>query len=128
MRTTIALATGIAALAAAPAQAKDPPGVNPTHFLCYRVLQSTALKPTAVKLKDQFGAFGTKIGRPLFLCTPVSKNGEPVKDERTHLTCYQISAKNAARKVRVVNQFGSQILAVGGSVALCVPSLKDVQK
>ena len=128
MRTTMALAIGIAALAIAPAQAKDPPGVNPTHFLCYRVSQTTELKPTAVKLKDQFGAFGSKIGRALFLCTPVSKNGEPVKDEKTHLTCYQISAKNAGKKVKVTNQFGSQLLTVGGSVALCVPSLKAVAK
>ncbi len=130
MKTTIILAIGfgIAFSSAAQAQGKNPEGVNPTHFLCYRVSQSTALKPAAVKLSDQFGALGTKIGNPLFLCTPVTKNGEETKDQKTHLTCYQVSAKNAGKKVKVTNQLGSQVLAVGGSVVLCVPSIKEVLK
>jgi hypothetical protein len=124
----VAIGLGMVTLAAAPAQAKDPPGVNPTHFLCYRVSQNTALKPTAVKLKDQFGAFGSKLGKAVFLCTPVSKNGEEIKDQKTHLTCYAVAAKNAGRKVVVVHQFGKQQLTVGGSYVLCLPSLKEVLK
>ena len=76
----LAIGAGIAFASPAQAQGKDPPGVNPTHFVCYRVSQATKLKPAAVKLKDQFGAFGSKIGNPLFLCAPVSKNGEEVKE------------------------------------------------
>jgi hypothetical protein len=131
MKTAAILLTigaGIAFVSPAQAQGKDPPGVNPTHFVCYRVSQSTKLKPAAVKLKDQFGAFGSKIGNPLFLCTPVSKNGEEVKDSKTHLTCYSISAKNAGKKVKVTHQLGSQVLTVGGSVVLCLPSIKEVMK
>ena len=127
----LAIALGIAVTSVAPAQvqAKDPPGVNPTHFLCYRVSQTAALKPPAeVKLKDQFGAFGTKIGNALFLCTPVSKNGEELKDQKTHLTCYSVSAKNAGKKVKVAHQLGTQVLTVGGSVTLCLPSIKAVIK
>jgi len=126
----LAIGLGIAVISAAPAQAqsKDPEGVNPTHFLCYRVSAASKLKPTEVKLKDQFDSFGTKIGNPLFLCTPVSKNGEEVKDTKTHLTCYQVSAKNAGKKVVVVHQLGKQQLTVGGSVVLCLPSLKEVIK
>lgn len=118
---------GVALASAAYAQ-KNPEGVNPTHFLCYRVSQITALKPAAVKLSDQFGALGTKIGKPLFLCNPVTKNGEKPKDQKTHLVCYEISAKNAAKKVEVTNQLGKQTLAVGGSIVLCVPSLKEEMK
>ena len=125
-KASIMLAVGIAALAPAQVQAKDPPGVNPTHFQCYRVSEAKRLKPTAVKLKDQFGSSGPKLGRALFLCTPVSKNGEEVKDNTTHLTCYQIPAKNAGKKVLVTHQLGEQVLAVGGSVVLCLPSLKKV--
>ena len=125
----LALGFGIAFTSAAQAQGGNPPGVNPAHFFCYRVSQAAPIKPpAAVKLKDQFGDFGTKIGSALFLCTPVSKNGEEVKDQKTHLTCYSVSAKNAGKKVKVTNQFGSQILTVGGSVVLCVPSLKEVVK
>jgi hypothetical protein len=131
MKTAAILLTigaGIAFVSPAQAQGKDPPGVNPTHFVCYRVSQATKLKPAAVKLKDQFGAFGSKIGNPLFLCAPVSKNGEEVKDSKTHLTCYSISAKNAGKKVKVTHQLGSQVLTVGGSVVLCLPSIKEVMK
>ena len=114
MKTAAILLTigaGIAFGSPAQAQGKDPPGVNPTHFVCYRVSQSTKLKPAAVKLKDQFGAFGSKIGNPLFLCAPVSKNGEEVKDSKTHLTCYSISAKNASKKVKALRTYlGSQVL------------------
>ena len=130
MKVKIALAIGLASFAVTPlyAQGKDPPGVNPTHFLCYRVSAAKPLAPTDVKLKDQFGAFGSKLGQPTILCTPVSKNGEEVKDTKTHLTCYSVSAKNAGKKVVVEHQFGKQQLTVGGSVMLCLPSLKEVLK
>ena len=105
---------------------KDPPGVNPTHFLCYRVSEQKPVPPTSVKLLDQFGASGMKIGRALFLCNPVSKNGAELKDKTTHLVCYSIGAKNAGKKVSVTNQFGTQVLTVGGTVTLCVPSLKKL--
>jgi hypothetical protein len=130
MKASIILAIGIgmALTSAAQAQGANPPGVDPAHFLCYRVSQEKPIKPVEVKLADQFGNFGTKIGNALFLCAPVSKNGADVKDKVTHLTCYSVSAKNAGKKVKVTNQFGSQILTVGGSVVLCVPSLKEVLK
>jgi hypothetical protein len=124
----LAIGLGVAFTTAAQAQGINPPGVNPTHFLCYRVSQATALKPAAVKLSDQFGSLGTKIGNALFLCTPVSKNGEESKDTTTHLTCYSVSAKNAGKKVKVTHQLGSQVLTVGGSVTLCLPSIKEVLK
>ncbi|MEP7029383.1 MAG: hypothetical protein ABI830_00455 [Pseudolabrys sp.] len=130
MRVSIILAIGfgIALTSAAQAQ-KNPEGVNPTHFLCYRVSQTAALKPpAAVKLKDQFGGFGTKIGNALFMCTPVSKNGEESKDQKTHLTCYSVTAKDAGKTVRVTHQLGSQTLRIGGSVVLCLPSIKQVLK
>jgi len=122
-----ALAAGLAiASGTDAAYAKDPEGVAPSHFVCYRVSQQTRLPPTAVKLKDQFVGFGTRVGPAALLCAPVDKNGEGIKDEKTHLTCYTISAKNAGKTVAVQNQFGEQKLRVGGSVTLCVPSLKKV--
>ncbi len=132
MRTSIILAIGIGivALATGPAQAqaKDPEGVNPTHFLCYRVSPVSKLKPTSVKLQDQFGASGSRLGNPVMLCTPVSKNGEPVKDKRTHLTCYTVAPKKVGKRVVVVHQLGKQELTVVSSYMLCLPSLKEVLK
>ena len=121
----LALGFGIAVSSAAQAQGKDPPGVNPTHFQCYRVSQQKPIKAEA-KVTDQFGGASYKLGAALFLCAPASKNGEPVKDKETHLTCYSIPAKNAGKKVIVTHQFGSQQLTVGGSVVLCLPSIKKV--
>lgn len=130
MKAALLLAFGFGIAVSSAAQAgPNPPGVNPTHFLCYRVSQAAPLKPpAAVKLADQFGGLGTKIGSAMFMCTPVSKNGEELKDKTTHLTCYQVSAKNAGKKVKVTHQLGSQILTVGGSVTLCLPSTKEVLK
>ena len=128
MKSSIILAIGIgmALSTVGPAQAKDPPGVNSTHFQCYRVSQQKPLKPTQVKLADQFGKWAPKLGNALFLCNPVEKNGEPMKDKVTHLTCYQLPAKNAGKKVLVTHQLGEQVLKVGGTMILCLPSLKKV--
>jgi len=130
MKMKIALAIGIASFVVTPlyAQGKDPPGVNPTHFMCYRVSAAKPMPTNNVKLKDQFGDFGSRVGAPTLLCTPVSKNGAEVKDPKTHLTCYAIAAKNAGKTVVVEHQFGKQQLTVGGSVMLCLPSLKEVIK
>ena len=126
--TIAAVAAGISfalGMGVACAQGPNPPGVDPTHYQCYRVSQQKPLRG-APKLKDQFLGWQTKIGAALFLCNPVEKNGEPPKDKETHLVCYQIPAKNAGKRVVVRNQFGEHTLSVGGTVVLCVPSIKKV--
>lgn len=111
------------------AQSKDPPGVNPTHYQCYRISASEPFKPQDVKLADQFGSSGAKVLKPSILCTPVSKNGAAVKDKKTHLVCYEDEGPKAVdKKVVVTNQFGAETLTVGGPWTLCVPSLKTVPK
>ena len=67
--------------------------------------------------------------RPVFLCNPVQKNNQEIKDEKTHLVCYQVTGvKPANKSVRVKNQFGDPSLRVDGAQLLCVPSLKEVVK
>jgi hypothetical protein len=133
MQTTPIAALGvllaIACGVSVPAHAKNqnPPGVNPTHYQCYRVAESEPFKPQEVKLRDQFGASTVKIVKPVFLCTPVEKNGVPTRDRRTHLVCYEAEGGKAAdKRVSMTNQFGKELLTVGGPVSLCVPSLKQV--
>ena len=121
---TLAIAIGFAAPALA--QGKNPPEVNPTHFQCYRVSQIKPIKPQTVKLRDQFTTGAAKLAQAMFVCAPVEKNGEPSKDRTTHLTCYTVPAKNAGKKVRMTHQLGQHDLAVGGSVFVCLPSLKKV--
>ena len=120
---------GSAYLSTANAQGKDPPGVNPSHYQCYRIAEQTPFKSVGVTLKDQFNASDAKILKPILLCAPTSKNGAVVKDPKTHLVCYQEDgAKSADKTVSVTNQFGTEKLTVGGPTMLCVPSLKTVVK
>jgi hypothetical protein len=64
--------------------------------------------------------------RPVFLCNPVQKNNQEIKDEKTHLVCFQLGPQRPANKrVIVQNQFGKQQFRVGDPQLLCVPSLKE---
>ena len=125
----IALVVVFASVAAAHAQGKYPPGVDPTHYECYRV--EVATKPVTLNtLRDQFGiAEKIAVGNPMYLCVPTAKNGVEPKDPKTHHLCYEDKGvKTPNRKVPITNQFGNVDLTVGPAVMLCVPSLKEVLK
>ena len=133
MRSKIIAAIGICSAlvlgihAPAHAQGQNPPGINPEHFQCYRA--TGPMKAIAVKLKDQFGSGGVKVVQPVYLCNPVQKNDQEIKDPKTHLVCYQDTGLKPANKVvKVQNQFGTQTLKVTVPFLLCVPSLKEVLK
>jgi hypothetical protein len=65
--------------------------------------------------------------REQFLCAPVEKNGGDIINKQDHLVCYVVTGgKNAGKKVEIINQFGKAVLSLGGTVQLCVPSLKKV--
>src|SRR5215469_4280706 len=119
----LAVATGLAV--PAHAQGHNPPGVNPTHYQCYR-LEAGQTQPVKVKLQDQFGASSpVAVLRPTLLCAPTVKNGMPIRDRLTHYLCYEDEGvKTPGRKVRIINQFGAVEVVVEGATTLCVPSLK----
>jgi hypothetical protein len=120
-------AATLATLGVVHAQGPNPPGIKLDHYHCYRLSPVTKFKQQKVKLADQFGVSTAVLLREAFLCTPVEKNGEPIKDKDDHLLCYIVEGgKNAGKKVETVNQFGKAILQVGGTVQVCVPSLKKV--
>jgi hypothetical protein len=105
----------------------NPPGVNPEHYACYRVSPAKPFKAMKVELKDQFGGAAGVVVQEASLCAPVSKNGQPIKDERTHLLCYTLKMNKSGNKaVEIVNQFGKFVMKVGPITQLCVPSLKQV--
>jgi hypothetical protein len=115
------------ALGASARAQENPPGINPEHYLCYRITGEVRAVP--VKLKDQFQALGARVMRPAFLCNPVQKNEQGIKDERTHLVCYQLAnLRPVNKRVMVENQFGKQQFRVFNPQLLCVPSLKEELK
>ena len=128
MKAMIALAATATVLSFSTAQAqKDPPGVNPEHYSCYRVSPAKPFKLQKVTLSDQFGNSTAYVVQEALLCTPVSKNDQPIKDKVTHLMCYTLKADKSANKaVSITNQFGTFTMKVGLLTQLCVPSLKKV--
>jgi hypothetical protein len=85
-----------------------PPAIS--HFQCYRVKLSR-VRERDVNVVDQFGALTVDVLRPLRLCTPVEKNGEPVLDAVDQLMCYQIRQTSRPRvpslPLFIDNQFGT---------------------
>jgi hypothetical protein len=125
--TLLAIATSTFSFTAAQAQSPNPPGIRLDHYHCYRVSPVTRFRALRVRLADQFGRLQPTVVREQFLCAPVEKNGEPIKDKEDHLVCYSVTGgRDANKRVEIVNQFGKAVLQVGGTVTFCVPSLKKV--
>lgn len=121
-----AAATVTLTYSGAQAQA-NPPGIRLDHYHCYRVSPVTQFRPRRVQLADQFGVSRAVVLREQFLCAPVEKNNLSIRNKEDHLVCYVVQGgKNAGKRVEVLNQFGKAVLQVGGTVTLCVPSLKKV--
>jgi len=100
------------------------------HFHCYNT-KNEEFESRGITLADQFNPdkWEDKINSAPFFCTPADKNGEGIKDEKRHLTCYALQAGQMAQKnsrVLVTDQFGKYELLVRIALELCVPSLKEV--
>jgi hypothetical protein len=121
---SLALAFGVTAQAQT--ITANPYGVDPEHYQCYSITQTT-FAPRSVTLRDQFGFKQVRVVRPVLLCTPVSKNNGLLADRVSHLVCYQIANGLVANKrVETTNQFGKLQFTVQTANLLCVPSLKRV--
>jgi hypothetical protein len=100
------------------------------HFLCYGIkpLPGTGVYPTRkVKLDDQFGkTYSVTVSTPSTLCTPVAKNGTPVKNGVQHLACYGYSKARPSKTIRTRNQFGVERLQTKSPQSLCLPTIKTL--
>lgn len=103
------------------------------HAKCYNILgKDGPFAPRTVELDDQFGTRESEVVEPEELCTPVSKNGEPVNRPDAHLKSYRIrhtpqdQADEPERTVIVRNQFGAATLVVGNARKLLVPASKSI--
>ena len=96
------------------------------HFQCYDIAERPGLD-LPVKLVDQFGASENIVVRPKYLCAPVDKNGEGMRNETDHLMLYELENPVPAGKVvEITNQFGTERYEVLGARLIAVPSLKKV--
>jgi hypothetical protein len=124
-----------------PVAAPDLGSIDVDHYKCYRVKVTKGTpkfeKVLGVEVTDQFTTpFGEPtlfdLKRPIRLCTPVEKNGEPIKREADHLMCYvAVPSKGQPKPVKVSgiflnNQFAEGQLDAVKAEELCVPSRKTL--
>ena len=83
-----------------------------------------------VALQDQFGSASAIVLSPRLFCTPASKNGEPILDAITHLTCYDTTPPGVSPgPIPILNQFmpAPDFLELLETDMLCAPSTKEIQ-
>jgi len=114
----------------------QPPGLS--HFTCYPVRLAPGAKgypnvPAFVHLKDEFvkKPVRAKVSDiPNELCLPtkkvIGKSVTAIVNPRLHLLCFPVSPTPNAKKVWDQNQFGTQVLRIGKTTTLCLPSIKRV--
>ena len=105
----------------------SPGPVSVDHYKCY--LASGTSVGIGVLLQDQFGSDSVIVLSPLLFCTPAAKNGEPIVDPVTHLTCYDTVPNSVTPgPIPTLNQFSAspEVLSLLGAESLCVPSTKQL--
>jgi hypothetical protein len=110
------------------AQPLTPGPVNIDHYKCY--FASGSPIDVGVFLQDQFGQTSAIVLSPRLFCAPAAKNGEPIADPITHLTCYDTTPPGVAPgPVPILNQFlpAPDLLELLESDLLCAPSTKQIQ-
>src|SRR5262245_39477251 len=117
--------------------APTPSSLQIDHYRCYKANFKkgfTFTPPTGVSIADQFESTTADVraGNRLIFCNPVSKNGAPILDPASHLTCFRLIEPPSDPNIDVAvdNQFGAdQRLTVRRQTAassLCLPSSKTV--
>jgi len=104
-----------------------PGPVDVDHYKCYEA--AGAPVDFGVGLVDQFQGRTALVLDPKLFCAPASKNGEPIDDPDTHLTCYSTNPPGGAPgPVPILNQFlpaAAQIELLEPDL-LCAPSTKQL--
>jgi len=101
------------------------------HFKSYNVADASPIGRN-VSLKDQFVNIQATVRQAMLFANPTTKVHMPpamdISNPDHHLTFYWLNHTEYGRQwnVEVKNQFGTQLLTVGGPVALAVPTQKLV--
>jgi hypothetical protein len=107
----------------------DPPGIDPTHYWTYHMLQPFIL-PNQVFVQDQFNPtfVPIMIDSLTHMLNWVHKNNSPVPDTTLHYTRWAIENKAAIdpeANVVLTNQFGNAPATVHNVEFLLVPAWKN---
>ncbi len=125
----------------------DPNSHNVDHFLCYEIenddddeshdgndeADAPALQ---VLVQDEFNPDARlfDIKQPEWLCNPVDKNGEGIKNPDNHLICYRAKPSKGELKHEKINglfinnQFGQSQVDTKKETNLCVPSTETLSE
>jgi hypothetical protein len=100
-------------------------GGNYDHYKAYTA-SADHEEQHNVNLEDQFETTAGVVNAIKFFANPVSKDGEDIYDDRTHLTWYELEddGSQIKRSVTFSNQFGTQKWTIGKPVFLLVPTEK----
>jgi hypothetical protein len=97
------------------------------HYLCYKVNDGSNPRKK-VALVDQFQSTETETTGPIYFCVPCSKNNQPIKNEKDHLTVYNIGSGPEVspdkNMVKIDNQFKEQRFKALRQLLLFVPTEK----
>jgi len=120
-----------------PVPPPDPANHHVEHFKCYKVKPTKGapkFKPVLdVTVTDQFNQTREEnVSAPKRLCTPVEKNGEPIRNSAVHLMCYQVKAVKEPpqpKPMKVLglflnNQLAPERVDTTTPDQFCVPSTK----
>lgn len=112
----------------------QPPGLD--HFTCYPVTLPpgvSGFNPPPLQLRDQFAAVPVPAQVspvPAELCVPTEKivgsQVTAIVNPTMHLLCFPVTNTPRRPVVFDQNQFGTAAVQLGNTVALCVPSLKQL--
>lgn len=95
------------------------------HFACYRVRGPVRAQQTVTPI-DDFESGAMNLLRPYTVCSPAALDGSPVRDAKTHLTCYRMRAATGEafppRSVSLVSVLSGDTLYLERRRAFCVPS------
>jgi hypothetical protein len=103
------------------------PKAPPDHYACYTAKFQPKPAKRDVTVGDQFeDDVRVTVKKPIMLCTPVAKNGEPIFDRTEHLSCYQEKPRKVERDVTVYHQFGQGLtVTTKKATTLCLPANKN---
>jgi hypothetical protein len=106
-----------------------PPGVNPTHYWTYQILDPIP-QPAPIFVQDQFHQtpLPLTVERREKLLNWVYKNQSPVPDTLLHYTWWNILEQPPVFKDAIVtNQFGQYVVRINQVAFLLAPAYKNFQ-
>ncbi len=126
-RTLLAFLAALGLTAAGATAQHAPPGVDPTHYWTYHILDNMPYtSPIAVQDQFHLTPLPLTVVMRQRLLNWVMKNESPVLDTLLHYTWWDVAEKPPVfRDAIVTNQFGQHVVRLLNVEFLLVPALKN---